>query len=171
VPTTSSCFFAGGKGSGYTYYYGDGCSGSASCVDTSALCAAGTTAASSTTCYGNGWGLTLNQDTAGADAGAPVLTSAGLSYAVTALPPGGLQISVIAASGACSAAATAGAGCCAKATGLSGSIPWSQFKYQCWSTAPGVSFSPANGIVNLNFQSTATTTASSWNYCFTQLSY
>jgi hypothetical protein len=162
---TSSCFYMGAHGSGYTYYYGDNCSGSTSCVNPSMLCAEGTTVGGSG-CWGNGWGVTLNQSVDGADAGATVPTATGLTYDLDALPPGGMQIAVVAPSAPCSAPE----GCCAVITTKSGTIPWSDFTAQCWSTTPGPSFDPAAGILQLNFQSN-NAVPGAWRYCVLALSY
>jgi hypothetical protein len=87
-------------------------------------------------------------------------------------PPTALRIVVTSASGPCSSTATGGNGCCANATGTSGTIKWSSFYPSCWNGASDAgTFSPADGLLKVQFQVVAGSAAQTYNYCVTSLTY
>jgi hypothetical protein len=169
---TTSCFHSDGKSAGgYAFYYNDGTS--TSCVNSSELCTTGSVGVSSSTIWGAGFGVNVNQVMGGGDAGSPTLSSSGLTWAVAgSAPPGTIQIGITAASGPCKATPSGG-GCCFRPTTMSGgTIPWSSFIPACYNGASDAgSFSPSDGLVNVQFQVVAGTTAQTYNYCVTSLSY
>jgi hypothetical protein len=113
----------------------------------------------------------MNIDMNGNTVAAGKLGSAGLSYTLTALPPGGLQINLLAPSGPCSAAATGNDGCCAEVHSTSGTIPWGSFVYHCYGPPPNAAaFNPSDGLAAINFQSN-NSTPGPWSYCVTSLQY
>jgi hypothetical protein len=154
--------YLGGVGSGgFAYPFSD-MVGSSVCLSGSAFCAAGTTGAQSATTWGAGIGVNLNQmptsmtpATYAAPAG-----STGVTYALSALPPGTFYLIID----------NAGTAYYATLTAASGSVPWSMFKSTPW--APDASAplgSPPQSATHLQFQLSAGTAAAPFNFCVTSL--
>ena len=120
------------------------------------LCVAGTTGAwnpPAGTVWGVGFGVNLSPFST------PVqLSGTGVTVALTGLPAGvGMTVGV--------------AGYCAVITAATQTIPWTSFNTQCWDPAKGVALTGPPNSSNFQFQASSRTTAGSFDFCVTALSF
>jgi hypothetical protein len=145
--------------------------GSTACVGTSSFCGLGTSseanAAAAGTApaygyYGGGIGVNVDQTmTTGATPSSYTPTGSGITYAITGTPPAGLRLVV-------------GNGItdyCANITGASGTVTWSQFNTECWQPDAGVGLSAPPATTHVEFEISAGSTATAWDFCVTALSF
>jgi hypothetical protein len=152
VPTTLT-----NNANAYVVAVGDGTS--TACVDTNALCAQGMTAAQNVSFSNYGSGIAIGLGTAGVTA-----SGTALSYAVSSIPPRGLQISVT--SGGTQYYYEV------DATGSpSGTIPWASFNTLGYDTpSEGGPFSPTGAsITSVGLLANSGPAAASWSFCITTL--
>jgi hypothetical protein len=144
---------------GFAYPYFDP-AGSTGCMLQNALCGAGTTVVASTTAYGAGLGVNLNQPDLPDGGVSPfALTGSGIKYAITATTmPAELRLSVFTASG----------GYCVGLTSTSGTVPWSSFNSQCWSGA-GTTLTLPYSPTGVEFVVPALSAPGSYDFCVTTL--
>jgi hypothetical protein len=171
----SNCYYTGTTGTaamGYVYPYGDGVS--TGCVDSAALCGKGAPAAAGPTFanYGSGFGVNVNQASGASTSGSVMPTATGLTWAVTGtMPAYGIQISITAGTGSCSAAS----GCCFRpgAAVMSGVTPWSMFTQFCYNSPAeaGAGLQGTDGIAKINFQAITGAAATTYDFCVTSLSF
>lgn len=153
---------------GYAYSYDDGM-GSTACLDSTALCGAGTTAVATPTgtVWGAGIGFSLNQAMATGPTSPPVgdyavpAASTGIAYALSVLPAQGMRLIID----------EAGTDYCAALTAATGTVLWSSFNTECWSGA-GTSLSGAPQVAtHVQFQVTAASASLSFEFCMTAVSF
>jgi hypothetical protein len=159
---------------GAAYAYVD-TGGSTACVASSSLCGKGIAVAANgqySTRWGGGIGINLDEAMGSPTVNTIAVTSAGLSYSLSNLPPGA-RISVA----NCPTPIPAG-GCaqtswyCANLTATSGTIPWTTFDNQCWSPGTGTKLTgPPQSLSSIDFNvPSAASTDTPWDFCVTSLS-
>jgi hypothetical protein len=136
-------------------------------VEMTALCGCGTDDTQnppSYTFYGGGLGINLNMTMGSSTMGAVAQSGTGVTYAVTSIPTNGLRVQVIDSGGTtyCNDVA---------ATATSGTIPWAMFTTTCYDASPGTALPASDMLTQLEFLVPSTTTAGSWDFCITALSF
>jgi hypothetical protein len=184
--TPASTFIAGyqsavGMG-GYSYVFSDStgadpCTTSPTtiCIDSSAVCVAGTTGVSVApyNCYGGGFGINVNQAINSTTLGTYSVptTSTGITYALSNVPTiasGGMRIEVVTGTAAASSTNTY----CTPITAASGTVPWTSLAQSCYITPPGVALTgPPTDLQQLEFAIYDGTTATAFNICVDSISF
>jgi hypothetical protein len=146
---------------GYAFAYSDGVS--TGCLDATALCTTGTTAAAtalnSATVYGSGIGFNLNQAMAVGAASPPIdaftATGLGLSYTLSSLPAQGVRIAID----------SSGTVFCAVLSSASGSVAWAKFNSKCWDDSGTFLAGAPTGSTHIEFQVPAVAAPTPFNFC------
>jgi hypothetical protein len=160
------CQQSGIGAGGGAFEYDDGVS--TACVDSTAFCGAGTTTIGQAVdggayLYGSAIGVAVNGN------GSAVMPSgSALGYALSAIPPYGIQINLNAPNG--------GFYCfrIPADAGTSGTVPWRSFNSQCYTDplpADAGVFSASNPVIGISFQVNSGPEPASWSFCVTSLSY
>ncbi len=137
------------------------CGTSVGCIAKGELCAGGTTGIKNgAITYGAGIGANLAQSSDGGAAAAVTVSSAGLTYAVSSVPPNSMEIEIKVGTTAY----------CYVTTVASGTIPYASFVEKCTSTPPGAAFA-GTSITGVGFQAKAGPTASPYDFCVTSLTF
>lgn len=161
--TPSLCASAPG---GYAYSYADK-AGSSSCSSESAFCGEGTTtvqtSTNSSTAWGAGIGVNLDQMMGSMVPGACAANGAGITYAVSGtLPPQGMRLIID----------SAGMDYCAPLSAVSGMVPWASFNTACWEPSTGTALTSAPSMAtHVEFQVNATSAAGTFDFCVTSLEF
>jgi hypothetical protein len=150
---------------GYTFAFSDS-GGSTACVDATAFCASGISAAANATFtnFGGGIGVNLDQQSAPPSTvnSVSLAGTQGVSYALSNLPPGA-RIAV----------ESGGTQFCSNLTSASGTVPWGSFNTKCFDSPPdGVALTPASALAtSIQFEVPSATTAQTWSFCVTALTF
>jgi len=161
--TPSLCASAPG---GYAYSYADK-AGSTSCLSESAFCGQGTTTiqtpTNSSTAWGAGIGVNLDQVMGTMVPGACAANGAGIGYAVSGmLPPQGMRLIID----------SAGMDYCAPLSAVSGMVPWASFNTACWEPSTGTALMAAPSMAtHVEFQVNAASAAGTFDFCVTSLEF
>ena len=159
---------------GYAYSYSDSQNGvggtTTICLDSSALCAMGTTDTNAVSAhYGAGIGFNINQAQATSCASTPIdaltisSSAVGISYSLSNLPPGGVRLAI-----GNFTSGTAGPGnedYCVSLSAASGTIPWAAFNTQCWSNTGTFLTGPPTAPTHIEFGLPSSTSSESFNFC------
>jgi hypothetical protein len=150
---------------GYAYSYSDAAKGGTStvCLDTLALCGAGTTGAMSTATWGAGIGVNLNQ---AMGMSPPIqnyaVTGSGISYTLSNLPSQGASLIVD----------NGGMDYCTELSSATGTAKWADFNLTCWAPTPAGDLSGApTTATHVNFQVNAAAAAAPFDFCVTAASF
>jgi hypothetical protein len=152
-----------GTYSGLDFTFSDGKTSSI-CLAANSLCAAGVTGAQDPpaySVYGAGFAFNLSPATTLTNVVELQLSGSGVSIAVTSLPTGAdlrIQTNV------------GGADYCAKMTTATQTIPWTTFNTKCWDNT-GTALAGAPKTAKIEFQASSLTTAGSFDFCVTSLSF
>jgi hypothetical protein len=120
--------------------------------------------ASSSTTWGGGIGVNLNQPVGSTSAGTIAIIGYGIQYslAMPAFPTAGMHLVVD----------DNGTDYCAVLSGTSGTVDWTSFNTVCWDPATGTALSgPPQHASHLNFQVTAGAEPATLSFCVTNLAY
>jgi hypothetical protein len=150
---------------GYAYAYSDKVQSSA-CLAASDFCGQGTTGAqtpaNSSTVWGAGIGVNLNQPPGMAPASCAA-TGSGIAYSVTGpLPSQGMRLVID----------NGGMDYCAPLSAVSGTVPWSAFNTACWQPSSGAALSGAPATAtHVELQVNAVPAAGTFDFCVTTLKF
>jgi hypothetical protein len=159
-----------GAYSGYNFTFSDKTKSSVCMLPTS-LCGAGTVGAQDPPTYlvwGAGFGFSLSLLTTTTTDVPVQLAGTGVTVTVTSLPTNAdmrLQVKHYVGVGA------TGTTYCAIMTTATQTIPWTSFNTQCWDPAKGVALTGPPNSSNFQFQASSRTTAGSFDFCVTALSF
>ncbi len=151
---------------GYAYAYSDKVLSTA-CLASGAFCGQGTTGAqtpaNSSTVWGAGIGVNLNQPAGSMTVGSCAATGSGIAYTISgALPPQGMRLIID----------NGGMDYCAPLPSVSGTVPWSAFNTTCWQPSGGMALSgPPATATHVELQVNAATAQGSFDFCVTALSF
>jgi hypothetical protein len=151
---------------GYAYSYADK-AGSTSCLSESAFCGQGTTtvqtSTNSSTAWGAGIGVNLDQMMGSMVPGACAASGAGITYALSGtLPPQGMRLIID----------SAGMDYCAPLSAISGMVPWASFNTACWEPSTGTALAGAPTVsTHVEFQVNASSGAGTFDFCVTSLAF
>jgi hypothetical protein len=152
---------------GYAYAYSDGTGGGAgtstSCVDSSAFCGTVKTGATSSTTWGGGIGVELNQPV-NSTAVTFAVVGFGIQYSLSmpAFPSAGMHIVID----------HAGVDYCAILSGTAGTVPWSSLNTKCWNPTTGTTLTgPPQDATHVNFQVNAGAAPTTVSFCVTSLAF
>jgi len=142
------------------------CGLSTSCISSSSLCGAGTTAINGGANWGSGIGCGLNQmPSTTSNPNPPVqimtLSGSGISYTLSTFPLGGDLVYLIVDHN--------GTDYYCPVTSVSGTCKWSQFNTAPWFTT-GVPLAGSPVATHIEFQLSAAAVVESWSFCVTALS-
>jgi len=157
-----------GAYSGYNFTFSDKTKSSVCMLPTS-LCGAGTVGAQDPPTYsvwGAGFGFSLSLLTTTTTDVPVQLAGTGVTVTVTSLPTNAdmrLQVKHY--------VGTAPTTYCAIMTTATQTIPWTSFNTQCWDPAKGVALTGPPNSSNFQFQASSRTTAGSFDFCVTALSF
>jgi hypothetical protein len=113
--------------------------------------------------YGAGVGANLSQASDGGVSGGVTVSAAGLTYAVSSVPPGELEIEIKSAVGGVTTEY------CTVTTAASGTVPWASFFEKCTSNPPGPAFA-GTSITGVVFQARAEASGPApYDFCVTAL--
>ncbi len=145
---------------GYAYAFGDPTS--TACNDSAYLCVEGRTAPVSTTVYGAGLGVNLNQAVGASAKGTVIVPAAdtGISYALA---------ETLSAAGVTIIIDGGGTDYCAPVTATSGTVPWSSF-FTCTGAATVLAGAP-DAASHIQIQVSASVSPLSFDFCVTALSF
>ncbi len=145
---------------GYAYAFGDPTS--TACNDSAYLCVEGRTAPVSTTVYGAGLGVNLNQAVGASAKGTVIVPAAdtGISYALAG---------TLSAAGVTIIIDGGGTDYCASVTATSGTVPWSSF-FTCTGAATVLAGAP-DAASHIQIQVSAGVSPLSFDFCVTALSF
>ena len=136
------------------------CGTSVGCLAKGEFCGSGTTGVKNgAITYGAGFGANLGQAQDGGASSSVTVSAAGLTYAVSSVPPNSMEIEI--KDGTTSY--------CYVTTVASGTVPWASFVEKCTSTPPGAAFA-GTSITAVSFQAKAGIAASPYDFCVTTLS-
>jgi hypothetical protein len=142
---------------GMLYVYSDGTS--TICAGPDNLCVSGTTGVADTA--GKIWGAGVGFNLDKADPPAEVqLSGTGMTYALSALPSQGMRAQVTVGS----------KDYCVKLASASGTVAWADFNTACWDNS-GTKLSGAPKTPHIGFQVTAGSTAGTFDFCVTKVSF
>jgi hypothetical protein len=149
---------------GDVYAYDDGTS--TACVDSTALCVAGVTGAASSTVWGAGVNINLNQSMASGSPPNPfTVTGTGIYYSVSTIPSQGLRLNIGNLSG------TSGTDYCTVLSTPSGTVPWSKFNTSCWDNSGTYLTDAPSGPLHVAFGVPATAAATPFSFCVDSVSF
>jgi hypothetical protein len=136
--------------------------GSSACIDSTALCATGSTAiANSTgTIWGAGLGFNLNQTMGTATNSNPTIntlaaTGTGIAYSLSNLPAQGMRIQID----------NGGTTYCTPISAASGNVNWAAFNTKCWDNSGSFLTGAPTTATHVEFQVTADAATTPFNFC------
>jgi hypothetical protein len=146
------------------------------CLDTTKLCASGTTGVYSASpfCWGAAFGFLVNQamDSAGTFGTYLVPSSStGIAYSLSSFPttPGGGMRLVVTTG---TAASTTANEYCSLIIAASGTVAWTSLAVNCWETPPGASLTgPPPDLQNVYFEVLDGTTRASFDICIDSITF
>jgi hypothetical protein len=146
---------------GYTFPFDDR-AGSTSCVATSAMCVAGSTAAADTADWGAALGFNLNQAIgSGATASYAVPSNAtGISVLLSNFPPG-TRVAID----------HGGAEYCAPLPAAASTVGWPQFNTQCWNDQGAYLSGPPNDATYIHVIVPAIGSPRSFDFCIISVDF
>jgi hypothetical protein len=155
---------------GYTFAFSDATSsppgGSSACVESSAFCGKGLSAAidpaNYTDPYGGGIGVNLNQVLGATPAEYTPTGTGGVAYSLSDLPAGTRLV-----------IDNDGVEYCANLTSATGTVTWGMFTPMCYLPASMQGTALANPPVatHIEFEIPSPAAAESWDFCVTALSF
>jgi hypothetical protein len=138
------------------------CGTSVGCLAKGELCGSGTTGVKDgAITYGAGIGANLGQPLDGGPAGTITVSTSGLSYAVSSVPPNSLEISI---------KDSTDTSYCYITTVATGTVPYASFVEKCTSSVVGAAFA-GTAITSVSFDARAGATAAPYDFCVTALSF
>jgi hypothetical protein len=144
------------------------------CVDSTAVCAAGTTGVVNPpdyTCNGAGFGINIGQAMGSTVTGTYSVpaTSTGITYTLSGPPPaGGMRIQVVTGTAIGTVATTY----CATITGATGVVAWTSLELTCYDTPPGDPLTgPPTDLQNVQFTIDDSATATPYNICLNSVTF
>jgi hypothetical protein len=143
--------------------------GSSACLDPTALCGMGTSAAQIAATpgdpYGGGIGVNLNQVMGSTTIMPFTPTGTGVMYTLSSTPPANTRLVI--------GNGPTGTDYCAPITAITGTVSFSSFTAMCYNPVgmQGAAFTAADAPTHIEFQVSSGTTATPWNFCVTALSF
>jgi hypothetical protein len=133
---------------------------------TSSLCAAGAVGVQDPPTYkvwGAGFGFSLSPSTTATTTMPVQITGSSVTVTLSGLPTGGASARVLVTVGS--------AQYCAVMTKTTQTIPWTSFNLTCWAPTPAGALTGPPIASNIQFEAAAGTTAGSFDFCLTGLSF
>jgi hypothetical protein len=113
--------------------------------------------------WGAGFGFSLSPLTTTTSTVPVQIIGSGVTVTLSSLPTGGASARVLVTVGTVQY--------CAVMTKTSQTIPWTSFNSTCWAPATGVALTGPPNASNFQIQASAGTTAGSFDFCVTTLSF
>jgi hypothetical protein len=150
---------------GYAYGYDDN-AGSTVCLDSTALCATGSTAVASSTVWGAGIGFNLDQAVGtmanpNPTVGSYAASGAGIAYGLSGLPSQGARILID----------HAGTDYCAVLSAASGTLAWADFNTKCWDDSGTTLTGAPSDATHIEVQVVADGTTTPFSFCVDSIGF